>query len=281
MTDTNGVIKLSANTDRMRSEDRMEKIVVLIPALNEEQSLPGVLKELGDITFNGAFIHEVIVCDNGSTDLTAQRALQAGATLVQEPKHGYGRACLAALSKVRHADIILFINADGAEDLTEAPRLIHEVLKGAQLAVGSRQLGLAEKGSLFMHQKAGNQFATKVINFLYQTQLTDLGPFRALNYQALKQLSMSDQDFGWIIEMQLKALDQGLSVIEVPVTTRKTIGPSKISGTFKGTFGASKKILWYLFIFSCKRLSHMLSQSFRHTKSTTLNQQRIASNDKH
>jgi glycosyltransferase involved in cell wall biosynthesis len=214
---------------------------LIIPALNEEQALAQVLEELPPNLFSS-----VIVSDNGSTDGTASVARSHGATVVHEPRHGYGRACLAALAALpTETDIVVFMDGDASDVPSEARMLLEPILHDrADLVIGSRTLGLAEPGALAWQQRRGNRLAVGLIRLLYGFRYTDLGPFRAIRMESLRGLKMQDPDFGWTAEMQVKALKCGLRIKEVPVSYRTRIGQSKISGTLGGTLQAGKKILW-------------------------------------
>ncbi len=220
------------------------RIAAVLPALNEEQALAQVLKDLPRSLFAS-----VIVADNGSTDRTAEVARAGGAQVVSEPRRGYGRACLAALAALpAEIEIVVFLDADASDDPSEATRLVEPILRGeADLVIGSRALGHAQPGSLFWTQRVGNRLAVMLIWILFGHRYTDLGPFRAIRRSSLKQLAMSDPNFGWTAEMQIKALQRGLRVEEVPVSYRRRIGRSKISGTFKGAVLAGLKIAWTIF----------------------------------
>ncbi len=217
------------------------RIAAVLPALNEEQALAQVLKDLPRSLFTS-----VIVADNDSTDRTAEVARAGGAQVVSEPRRGYGRACLAALAALpAEIEIVVFLDADASDDPSEATRLVEPILRGeADLVIGSRARGHAQPGSLFWTQRVGNRLAVGLIRLLFGHRYTDLGPFRAIRRSSLKQLAMSDPNFGWTAEMQIKALKRGLRVEEVPVSYRRRIGRSKISGTFKGAVLAGLKIAW-------------------------------------
>lgn len=227
-------------------------VTAIIPALNEESTIHEVVHALFDLKQQGErIIDDVIVCDNGSTDLTAQRANLAGAQVVHEAEKGYGAACLKALNQIDNTDIVLFLNADGAEKIAEAPRLLDQIHKGSDLVIGSRRLGFCEPGSMLPQQQLGNRLASALIRWLWHHPTTDLGPFRAIRYSYLKTLKMADRNFGWTIEMQIKAIRLGYRVDEIPVSSLKTHHQSKISGTLLGTLGAGYKILGYVFYFAC------------------------------
>jgi glycosyltransferase involved in cell wall biosynthesis len=195
-----------------------------------------------------------VVVDNGSTDRTADIAIQAGATVIVEPRKGYGSACLAAISYLEHKfgseyiELIVFLDADHSDDPTD----IHAILEpfkqdDVSLVIGSRVLGKREADALLFHQQFGNLLATTLIYWFFGKKFTDLGPFRAIRWSALLALNMQDIDFGWTVEMQVKAAKYHWKCIEVPVGYRKRIGKSKISGTLKGSILAGYKILWTIF----------------------------------
>ena len=215
-------------------------IALLIPALNEERSIGRVLSSLPAGLFS-----EVVVVDNGSTDQTAEVAQAHGATVVREPRRGYGRACLAGLAALNpQTDIVVFMDADASDVPEEAVRLLEPIVSGAaDLVIGSRVLGQAEPGALALHQRFGNRFATTLVAWLYGFRYTDLGPFRAIRADRLRQLGMRDCDFGWTVEMQVRALRCGLRVREVPVSYRRRIGTSKISGNLRASLAAGWKII--------------------------------------
>jgi len=189
----------------------------------------------------------VIVVDNGSTDRTAQVAREGGATVVLEAHRGYGAACLAGIAFLRQhpPDLLVFMDADYSDDPTQVAELLGPLLEDrADLVVGSRVLGEPEPGSLSLVQRWGNRLATLLLGLLFHTRYTDLGPFRAISWNALERLAMRDRDFGWTVEMQARAAKLGLRSIEVPVRYRRRIlGRSKVSGTLSGIWGASTKIL--------------------------------------
>jgi glycosyltransferase involved in cell wall biosynthesis len=213
----------------------------VIPVLNERESLPLVVRELTD-----SRIREILVVDNGSTDGTGAIARSLPVRLVEEPRRGYGSACLAGLASLseRPPEAVLFLDGDYSDHPEEAGSLLDAIEAGADLAIGSRVLGRRERGALLPQARAGNLLATSLIRLLYGHRYTDLGPFRAIRWRALERLDMSDRDFGWTCEMQVKAARQGLNIVEVPVSYRRRIGVSKIAGTVAGTLRAGFKILW-------------------------------------
>jgi glycosyltransferase involved in cell wall biosynthesis len=221
-------------------------IDVVIPAFNEERSLPLVLRDLPRPP-----VRRVVVADNASSDGTARAAREGGAEVVDAPRQGYGSACLAALDHLRRTgppEVVVFVDADWSDHPEELPRLVAPILAGeADLVIGSRASGNCEPGAMLPQARAGNRIACAMIRFLYGHRFTDLGPFRAIRWDALERLEMSDPDFGWTAEMQVKALRQGLRCTEVPASYRRRIGVSKITGTVSGTIRAGYKILWTVF----------------------------------
>lgn len=221
------------------------QIAVIIPARDEEQAIGKVvksLKQIRDKTGTPLF-DTIMVCDNGSQDNTAQCALQAGASVVYQHTPGYGLACLTAIAQLKHFDILLFMDGDNAFRAEQAIPLVEAISRGADVAIGSRVLGKTAPGALTFPQRAGNRLASLLIRHLWGTNVTDLGPLRAISRQAYHRLDMQDTRFGWTVEMQIKAVQQGMRVEEYPVDTYRRIGRSKISGTIKGTIGASVGIL--------------------------------------
>lgn len=219
---------------------------VVIPAYNEEASLPLVLAAIPE-----GLVRRVVVADNNSRDRTAAVATAGGAEVVAARLQGYGSACLAALEHLRLSgppEIVVFLDADFSDHPEEMPRLLAPLLAGeAELVIGSRVLGRREKGALLPQARAGNLVACSLIRLFYGHRYSDLGPFRAITWQALEKLEMRDPNFGWTAEMQVKALRQRLRVAEVPVSYRKRIGVSKITGTVAGSFKAGYKILLTVF----------------------------------
>ena len=218
------------------------KYAVIIPALDEAAAIGNVIADIPE-PFRG----HILVVDNGSRDDTAALARRAGARVVSELERGYGAACLRGLSELRHDPprIVVFLDGDYSDDPTEMPALVAPLEEGlADLTIGSRVLGRRERGALPIHARFGNAVATGLIRLLFRARYTDLGPFRAVRWDALERLHMNDRDYGWTVEMQVKAARSGLRVHEVPVRYRRRRGRSKISGTIAGTIGAGKKILW-------------------------------------
>jgi glycosyltransferase involved in cell wall biosynthesis len=214
---------------------------VVIPALNEAESIGLVLASLPRPP-----IRRTVVCDNGSSDRTAEIAEDHGAVVVREPRRGYGSACLRALRALDAdpPDIVLFMDADRSDDPDDTSAVLEPILAGrADLVIGSRVLGTREPGALTPQSRVGNWIATRLIGWLYGVRYTDLGPFRAIRYASLAALHMRDPDFGWTVEMQVKAARARLRSEEVPVRYRRRIGRSKISGTLSGATAAGIKIL--------------------------------------
>ncbi|WP_027419448.1 glycosyltransferase family 2 protein [Crocinitomix catalasitica] len=223
------------------------KIVVIIPAVNEEKSIGKVINELPH-----QIISEVLVCNNGSTDRTKDVALEAGATVLDEQRKGYGWACLKGLDYISQMnekpDIVVFIDGDFSDYPKELSLVVAPILNDdIDLVIGSRALGAKEKGSMTFPQRFGNWLATRLMRLFYHVRYTDLGPFRAIKYDKLLLLKMDDKTYGWTIEMQIKAAKHKLTYTEVPVNYKKRIGVSKVSGTIKGTILAGYKIIFAIF----------------------------------
>jgi glycosyltransferase involved in cell wall biosynthesis len=220
-------------------------IDVIIPAFNEEASIAAVLADIPR-----PLVRRIVVVDNASTDRTAEAAAAAGAVVIHEPARGYGSACLAGLRHIA-ADppsIVTFLDADYSDRPEELPSVVQPLLDGtADLVVGSRVTGEREPGALLPQARFGNWLATRLIHLLYGERMTDLGPFRAISWPRLVELRMADRDFGWTVEMQVKAARAGLRYREVPVSYRKRIGTSKITGTVSGSVRAGWKILYTIF----------------------------------
>ncbi len=219
-------------------------IFVIIPAFNEGLSIAKVLAEIP------SFVKETIVVNNNSTDNTAEQAQNAGATVLHEPRQGYGYACLKGIAYLadKNADIVVFMDGDFADSPAETSLLIAPILKeNYDFVIGSRALGQRDKGSMTPQQIFGNWLATTLIMLFFRVKYTDLGPFRAIKYQSLMALDMQDKTYGWTVEMQLKAIRKKLKIKEIPVSYKPRIGISKVSGTVKGTLMAGYKILLWIF----------------------------------
>lgn len=222
-------------------------IDVVIPAYNEEESIGKVIEDIP-----GSLVRYIIVCNNGSSDRTAERAKEKGALVVNADQKGYGSACLAGLAHIKELevapDIVVFLDGDYSDFPQEMPLLIEPISNSSMdMVIGSRALGNMERGSMQPQQVFGNWLATTLIKIFYGYQFTDLGPFRAITYSALEKINMKDRDFGWTVEMQVKAAKMGMKTTEVPVSYRRRIGVSKVSGTIKGTILAGQKIIWTIF----------------------------------
>ena len=216
---------------------------VIIPAFNEEDSICAVL---GDIPRE--LIRNLVVVNNGSFDATAVRASGCGATVLTEPVRGYGSACLCGLAYIKNGaippDVVVFLDGDYSDHPEEMPQLLEPIVSGkADMVIGSRASGEREPGSMLPQQRFGNWLATVLVRVIYGHRYSDLGPFRAIRYASLLELNMQDTNFGWTVEMQVKALKKKLRISEVPVRYRKRIGVSKITGTVKGTLMAGYKII--------------------------------------
>lgn len=221
-------------------------VSVVIPAFNEQDSVGLVLTDIPK-----AEVTEVVVVNNNSTDATAKVASENGAVVLFEEKKGYGAACLKGISYLKGKnllpDVVVFMDADYSDHPDQISRLLNKIESGHDLVIGSRAIGKREKGSMMPQQRFGNWLATTLIRMFYGYQYSDLGPFRAITWSALEKINMQDEDFGWTVEMQIKALKQQLKIAEVPVDYRTRIGVSKITGTIKGTIMAGYKIIYTIF----------------------------------
>jgi glycosyltransferase involved in cell wall biosynthesis len=224
---------------------------LIVPALNEEDVLGTMLSRIPSGVFDW-----IIVVDNGSTDRTAEVAQAHGAIVLSEPERGYGAACLRAIEALpEECAAVVFMQADASEDAAEAHRLLAPLWEGrADLVIGSRTLGKAEPGALLAHQKFGNAVATWLIRLLHRHRYSDLGPFRAIRAETLRKLGMRDRNYGWTVEMQVRALRCGVRVLEVPVSYRKRhAGRNKVSGNLKASLLAGCKILWTVLKLSMRK----------------------------
>ena len=218
------------------------RISVIIPAVDEERSISKVIAEIPD------WVDEIIVVDNGSKDKTADEARSAGAKLLNESRPGYGSACLTGIAGSDNPDIVVFLDGDYSDYPQEMALLVDPVVNGsADLVIGSRVLGQAQKGALSPQARFGNWLACKLIRLFWGVRFTDLGPFRAIRFSTFKRLDMRDPNYGWTVEMQIKAAQKDMRAIEVPVSYRKRIGKSKVSGTLRGVILAGIKILTIIF----------------------------------
>jgi uncharacterized protein len=229
-----------ASRSTMRNE---HAIAVIIPVLNEEASIGQVIEDIPD------WVDDIIVVDNGSQDDTGTVAATHGARVVLEPQRGYGAACLCGIAALATPDIVVFLDGDYSDHPEEMALLVDPVIGGeVDMMIGSRVSGACEQGALTPQARFGNWLATRLIRLFWGIRYTDLGPFRAIRYRTLIQLEMADQDYGWTVEMQIKAALQGVPADEIPVSYRKRVGVSKVSGTIRGVVGAGYKILSTIFL---------------------------------
>ncbi len=223
--------------------DIISRTAVLIPALNEEAALPRVLAELRSFG-----LHRVVVVDNGSSDRTAAVARALGAAVFSEPRRGYGAACWRGIEALDAKDAwILFCDADGSDDLGDLPLFFEQARSGASLVLGDRRATRSGRGAMTPQQNFGNALATTLIRLGWGHRYRDLGPLRLIAREALDRIAMRDRGFGWTVEMQVRAVEERLVVVEIPVGyRRRRAGRSKISGTLSGAFQAGSIILWTL-----------------------------------
>ena len=217
-------------------------VSVIIPALNEEEPIMGVVRALAATKVPD----EIIVVDNGSTDRTADRACAAGARVIPEPRRGYGRACAAGVRSLSpECDIVVFLDGDGSDCPEFVNHLVDPILAGKyDFVIGSRTRGQREPGSMNFQQILSGRSAGAILRFLYGIRYTDMCPFRAIRRDALERLGMREQTYGWNLEMQMRAARVGLRILEVPVDHRRRVGgESKVSGTLRGTFVAGARII--------------------------------------
>jgi hypothetical protein len=216
--------------------------LVIIPAFNEARAIGHVIGDIPD-----DLVDEVVVVNNASTDETERNARAAGATVLTEPRQGYGYACLRGIEYAKTAapDVVVFLDGDYSDHPDEMPRLVAPIRRDeADFVLGSRIRGETEPGAMLPQARIGNRLACTLMRWIWGAEYTDLGPFRAIRFRDLLALDMQDRTFGWTIEMQIKAVRAGLRIREVPVSYRKRVGVSKITGTLSGTVKASAKILW-------------------------------------
>ncbi|WP_346880973.1 glycosyltransferase family 2 protein [uncultured Algibacter sp.] len=230
----------------------MTHIKVIIPAFNEADSIAHVIKDIPST------VNEVIVVSNNSTDDTEINAKNAGATVLIETNKGYGYACLKGMqyiaNQAQKPDIIVFLDGDYSDYPEELTKLVAPIINdNLDFVIGARVKQLREAGAMTGPQIFGNWLATTLMSLFFRAKFTDLGPFRAIKYQKLLALKMEDKTYGWTVEMQLKALRQKLTYIEIPVNYRNRIGISKVSGTIKGAIFAGVKILGWIFKYSIKK----------------------------
>lgn len=237
--------------ERVASAKGEHRIAVVIPAFNEDTSILRVLEDIPS-----GLVDEVVVVDNKSTDQTASIARAAGATVLFEPRRGYGSACLTGVAYVlaRDYDIIVFLDADYSDHPEEMTMLVEKITRdGHDMVIGSRSLGHLQEGAMAAHARFGNWLATSLIRLIWRERFTDLGPFRAITADALRRIGMRDTNYGWTVEMQIKAARMKLRSTEVPVSYRKRIGVSKITGSISGSIKAGYKILWTIARYGIRR----------------------------
>ena len=236
----------------MQDFDSMRPVIkVIIPAFNEADSIGSVIHDIPPE------VDEIIVVSNNSTDATEENVLKAGATLLKEPKPGYGHACLKGMEYLakqdKKLDIVVFLDGDYSDFPEELIHIVEPIVNdNVDLVIGARVKRFRESGSMTFPQRFGNKLATSLMRLFFGSRFTDLGPFRAIKYDKLLKLDMGDKTYGWTVEMQLKALRQKLIYAEVPVHYRNRIGTSKVSGTLKGATFAGAKILGWIFKYSFK-----------------------------
>lgn len=218
-------------------------VSVIIPAFNEESSIGLVLNDLPRDA-----LREIIVVDNGSTDNTANVARKSGARVVEEKRKGYGSACLRGIAELNQPDIVVFLDGDYSDYPEEIAQLIQPILSGEKdFVLGSRMILPESCSALLPQARYGNRLAVFLMRIFFGHRYTDLGPFRAIRHESLKRIGMQDTNFGWTVEMQIKAVRNGLRICEIPVRYRQRVGVSKITGTFSGTLKAGTKIIYTIF----------------------------------
>jgi len=235
------------------------RVGVVIPALDEAAAIGKVIAAIPP------WVDAIVVADNGSRDGTGDVARAAGAMVIREPTPGYGAACIAGLAALPETDIVVFVDGDYSDYPEDMVSLVDPIVAGkTDLVIGSRVLGGAGLGSLTPQQRFGNALATWLIGLIWRARYTDLGPFRAIRREALDRLGMSDRDFGWTVEMQIKAAEAGLRHMEVPVRYRCRIGVSKISGTVSGTVRAGFKIMTVIVRHALRSMSSRPGRGYDH-----------------
>ncbi len=225
------------------------RVSAIIPARNESLNIGRVVCGLGQLnnTLGEPLIDEIVVCDNGSTDTTAAIANKCGAKVVSESKPGYGAACLRAVAAAATSDIFLFVDGDDSIHYDDVRSVLAPIEHGADLVIGVRLPHLREPRAMTIPQRIGNRIATRLITLLWKQKVTDLGPFRAIRAPAYRTLNMQDDAFGWTVEMQVKAIQLQLDLVEVAVRCKCRRGASKISGSFLGVLNAARGILGTIF----------------------------------
>ncbi|MDP7148287.1 MAG: glycosyltransferase family 2 protein [Nitrospinaceae bacterium] len=219
------------------------RISVVIPAYNEEKSIGHVLDDLPQDK-----LIEIIVVNNASSDNTSKVAEEHGARVIDEMRRGYGSACLKGVAELDSPDIVVFIDGDYSDYPEELEKLVEPIIVGkADFVLGSRMILAESRAALLPQARYGNQLATFLMRVFFRYRFTDLGPFRAIRYNSLKAIAMVDTNFGWTVEMQVKAVKHKLRIMEIPVRYRERIGVSKITGTVSGTFKAGTKIIYTIF----------------------------------
>lgn len=219
------------------------RVSVIIPAFNEESSIGLVLNALPQKK-----LHEIIVVDNGSTDATARVARDCGARVIKEKRKGYGSACLKGISELNAPDVVVFLDGDFSDYPEEITQLVEPIASGEKdFVLGSRMILAESRAALLPQARYGNWLAVFLMRLFFGVRYTDLGPFRAIRYESLKKIGMQDTNFGWTVEMQIKAVQHKLRILEIPVHYRERVGVSKITGTVSGTFKAGTKIIYTIF----------------------------------
>jgi glycosyltransferase involved in cell wall biosynthesis len=229
------------------------RVSVIIPTRNEAQAIGRVLADLPS-----DLVTEVIVVDSNSTDGTPDIASRMGAHVIPEGRRGYGQACLTGLASANSPDVVVFLDGDYSDRPAELPLLLAPIVEGrADITIGSRLAGPRMPGALPWHALFGNWLAASLISNLYGVKISDLGPFRAARADVLRAIDLEETTYGWAVELIIKGAIQGFRIAEVPVSYHPRIGQSKISGTLRGTIGAT----WFI-------LSRIARYYFRQRKAT-------------